>query len=130
MRIGLLFIVSLTFLSLKGDFFESGKASYYANAFEGRKTSSGEVFRQKLLTGAHKSLPFGTVVEVKNLSNDSIVVLKINDRLPQRSSRVIDVSTSAAKQLNFIRAGIANVELRIVTPEVEEEVIPATEAEE
>lgn len=130
MRIGLLFIVSLTFLSLKGDFFESGKASYYANAFEGRKTSSGEVFRQKLLTGAHKSLPFGTVVEVKNLSNDSIVVLKINDRLPQRSSRVIDVTTAAAKQLNFVRAGIANVELRIVTPEVEEEVIPAKEAEE
>lgn len=120
MRIGLLFIASLTLLSLRGDVFETGKASYYANAFEGRKTSSGDIFRQKLLTAAHKSLPFGTFVEVKNLSNDSIVVVKINDRMPQRSSRIIDLTTAAAKQLDFLRVGVTRVELRIVTPQQEE----------
>lgn len=92
----------------------TGIASFYANKFEGRKTSSGEIFRQDSLTAAHKSLPFGTIVEVKNLSNDSIVVVKINDRLPQSSKRSIDLSYKAASQLNFIRKGLTKVEIRIL----------------
>lgn len=88
---------------------EIGQASYYANHFHGRKTSSGEYFNQNLLTAAHKTLKFGTIVKVTNLSNDSIVFLKINDRLGRSSHRAIDVTTTAAKKLNFLRKGVAKV---------------------
>ena len=91
---------------------EVGQASYYADHFHGRKTSSGEYFNQNLLTAAHKTLKFGTIVKVTNLSNDSIVYLKINDRLGKSSHRAIDVTTSAAKKLNFLRKGIAKVTIK------------------
>ena len=95
----------------------TGKASYYHSKFQGRKTASGEVFDQNQLTAAHKSLPFGTMVQVRNLSNDSIVVVKINDRLSQKSGFVIDLSTKAAKHLNFIRQGHAKVKVEAIQPE-------------
>ena len=95
----------------------TGKASYYHSKFQGRKTASGEVFDQNQLTAAHKSLPFGTMVQVRNLSNDSIVVVKINDRLSQGSAFVIDLSTKAAKHLNFIRQGHAKVNVEAVLAE-------------
>ena len=88
---------------------QTGKASYYSSKFEGRKTASGEIFRQDSLTAAHKSLAFGTKLLIKNLKNDSIVVVKINDRLSYKSSRIIDLSLKAAKKLNFIRDGITTV---------------------
>jgi rare lipoprotein A len=94
----------------------TGIASYYHHKFEGRKTSSGQIFRQDSLTAAHKSLPFGTRVEVKNLSNDSTVIVVINDRLPQSSKRSIDLTYRAASQLNFIRKGLTKVEMRILPP--------------
>lgn len=90
---------------------EKGKASYYANKFEGRRTASGEVFRQDSLTAAHKKLPFGTIVLVRNLKNDSVVIVKINDRLSQKSGHTIDLSLKAAQKLNMVRDGIANVTL-------------------
>ncbi len=92
----------------------TGVASYYANKFDGRRTSSGEVFRQDSLTAAHKNLPFGTMLKVTNLSNDSVVYVKVNDRLPQSSKRMIDLSLAAAKQLNFIRAGLTKVSIQEV----------------
>ncbi|MCE2713196.1 MAG: septal ring lytic transglycosylase RlpA family protein [Cryomorphaceae bacterium] len=95
---------------------EKGKASYYSTKFEGRKTSSGEIFRQDSLTAAHKTLPFGTKVKVTNLKNDSTVILKINDRLSKSSGHCIDVTLKAAKKLNFVRDGIANVTLEKITP--------------
>lgn len=95
---------------------ETGTASFYHNKFDGRKTSSGEVFRQNLYTCAHKTLPFGTMLKVTNLSNDSTVVVKVNDRLPMRSKRVIDLSMVAAKQLNFVSKGLTKVELEKVNP--------------
>ncbi len=95
---------------------ETGTASFYHNKFDGRKTSSGEVFRQSLYTCAHKTLPFGTMLKVTNLSNDSTVVVKVNDRLPMRSKRVIDLSMVAAKQLNFVSKGLTKVELEKVNP--------------
>jgi rare lipoprotein A len=88
---------------------EIGTASFYHNKFEGRRTSSGEVFKQGLYTCAHKSYPFGTMIKVTNLSNDSTVVVKVNDRLPQRSKRCIDLSMVAAKQLNFVGKGLTKV---------------------
>ncbi len=90
---------------------QTGKASYYHNKFEGKRTSSGEVFRQDSLTAAHKNLPFGTLILVKNLKNDSTVIVKINDRLSQSSSHIIDLSLKAAQKLNFVKSGITTVTL-------------------
>ncbi len=88
-----------------------GIASFYANKFNGRKTSSGEKFSQDSLTAAHKTIPFGTFVHVRNLKNDSTVIVKINDRLPVSSKRAIDLSKKAAQKLNFINAGLTKVEI-------------------
>ena len=93
------------------EYSEEGTASYYGNSFNGRRTASGDIFRQDSLTAAHKTLKFGTIVKVVNLKNDSIVIVRINDRLPRSSSRIIDLSLRAAKQLNFVRAGLAKVQL-------------------
>jgi rare lipoprotein A len=93
---------------------QTGIASYYANKFNGRKTSSGEKFSNDSLTAAHKTLKFGTIVKVRNLKNDSIVVLKINDRLPKSSKRSIDLSKKAAQQLNFIKSGLTKVEISVI----------------
>ena len=94
---------------------ETGIASFYAKKFEGRKCSSGEVFRNDSLTAAHKTLPFGTQVKVTNLSNDSVVFVKINDRLPKRSRRKIDLTRRAARQLNFIAKGLTKVKIEVQT---------------
>lgn len=91
-----------------------GIASFYANKFNGRKTSSGEIFYNDKLTAAHKSLKLGTYVHVRNLKNDSTVIVKINDRLPQQSKRSIDLSYKAAQQLNFIKNGLTKVEITVL----------------
>lgn len=91
-----------------------GIASFYAKKFNGRKTSCGEKFCDDSLTGAHKKFKFGTYVLVRNLKNDSTVIVKINDRLPQKSKRTIDLSFKAAKQLNFIKSGITKVEITVL----------------
>jgi rare lipoprotein A len=91
-----------------------GKASYYAGKFEGRRTSSGEKYRKDSLTAAHKTLPFGTRVRVTNLSNNKVVVVKINDRLPKKSKRIIDLSKAAATELDFIRQGLTMVEIEVL----------------
>ena len=93
---------------------EKGIASYYGKGFNGRKTSSGEVFCSDSLTAAHKRLKFGTLVKVTNISNDSSVVVKINDRLPQSSKRCIDLSYRSAKKLNFISKGITRVIVEVI----------------
>ena len=91
---------------------ETGKASFYADKFEGRKTSSGEVFRQNRLTAAHRTLPFGTKVKVINLANGRSVKVTITDRGPFAPGRVIDVSKKAARKLGMVDAGVASVEIR------------------
>ena len=93
---------------------EFGIASFYAKKFEGRKCSSGQKFRHDSLTAAHKSLKFGTHVKVTNLKNDSVVFVTINDRLPKRSKRKIDLTLRAAKQLNFVSNGLAKVRIEIL----------------
>jgi rare lipoprotein A len=93
---------------------EIGTASFYAKKFEGRKCSSGQKFRHDSLTAAHKSLKFGTKVKVTNLKNDSVVFVTINDRLPKRSSRKIDLTLRAAKQLNFVKSGLTKVKIEVL----------------
>lgn len=95
---------------------QTGKASFYADKFEGIETASGEKYRHNKLTGAHKTLPFGTKVRVTNLSNDKSVELTINDRGPYVEGRIIDVSRSAAEQLGFENYGLADVKLEIIDP--------------
>ena len=92
----------------------TGTASFYAKKFNGRKTSSGEKFSSDSLTAAHKKFKFGTYVLVRNIKNDSTVVVKINDRLPQKSKRSIDLTLRAAKQLNFIKSGLTKVEITVL----------------
>jgi len=92
-----------------------GVASYYADKFHGRQTSSGEVFDMNGLTAAHRTLPFGTMVEVKNLANNRKVVVKVNDRGPFVEDRIIDLSKGAAEQLDMIRTGTAEVELKVIS---------------
>ena len=93
---------------------EKGIASFYAKKFNGRKTTSGEIFQNDRLTAAHKTLKLGTYVKVRNVKNDSTVIVKVNDRLPKKSKRSIDLSFKAAKQLNFINAGLAKVEITVL----------------
>jgi rare lipoprotein A len=101
---------------IKDDAVESGQAGWYGNRYHGRKTASGERFDQDALTAAHRTLPFGTVVQVKNLTNGRTVDVRINDRGPfGRKTRIIDLSRAAARALDMERAGVAPVELRIVT---------------
>jgi|GEM_PF-349700 len=91
---------------------EKGKASFYADRFAGRRTASGEVFRQRKRTAAHRTLPFGTRVRVKNLKNGKTVKVRINDRGPFAEGRIIDLSKKAARRLGMTEEGVVPVELR------------------
>lgn len=93
---------------------EKGEASYYADKFHGRLTSSGEVFNNTELTAAHNSLPFGTIVKVTNLANQTSVIVKINDRGPFKPGRVIDLSRAAAEKINLVKTGTAQVKVEIM----------------
>ncbi|MFY0253038.1 septal ring lytic transglycosylase RlpA family protein [Chitinophaga sp. 30R24] len=95
---------------------ETGKASYYANSFDGKRTASGETFHQRQLTAAHKTLPFGTRVTVINVSNGKRVKVRINDRGPFVSGRIIDLSHKAASKIGMVSTGVANVEVKYKKP--------------
>ncbi len=91
-----------------------GKASYYADKFHGRRTANGELFDMYELTAAHKTLPFGTVVEVTNLVNNRSVIVRINDRGPFVAGRIIDLSKQAAEAIDMIHLGVVEVEVKIL----------------
>lgn len=91
---------------------QKGKASFYANKFNGRKTASGEKFRNSKLTAAHKTLPFGTKVKVINLRNGKSVKVRINDRGPFVGGRIIDLSRKAARRIDMEKEGVGNVAIR------------------
>lgn len=92
----------------------TGKASYYHDKFNGRKTANGEIFDNDKLTAAHKTLPFGTKVRVKNLRNNKTVSVVINDRGPFVAGRIIDLSRAAAAKIGMIRSGVAEVEVLVL----------------
>jgi rare lipoprotein A len=118
MIMGRLFFTVLCLFAVLTSFgqIQSGKASFYADKFEGVSTASGEKYRHNKLTGAHKTLPFGTKVKVTNLSNQQSVVVVINDRGPWVEDRIIDLSRSAAESLGFVNQGLADVQLEVVDP--------------
>ncbi len=92
-----------------------GKISYYASKFEGRRTSSGQRYRANRRTAAHRTFPFGTLLEVTNKANGSTTVVKVNDRGPHKRSRVLDVSYSAAKDLGLLQSGTALVSIKVLS---------------
>lgn len=92
----------------------SGSASYYANEFQGRKTASGAKYDKNKFTAAHRTYPFGTKLKVTNISNGKSVVVTVNDRGPYSKQRVIDLSYAAAKHIDMIRQGVAQVHIEVV----------------
>ena len=107
-------LLATVFLFSAATDLQKGTASYYGKSMDGRRTSSGKILQNDSLYAANKTLPFGSIVRVVNLKNDSIVLVKIIDRMPQKSSRIIDLTQAAAKQLNFINAGLATVTLEVI----------------
>jgi rare lipoprotein A len=91
-----------------------GWASYYGPGFHGRQTASGEIFDMNELVAAHRTLPLGTVARVTNLANGRSVILRINDRGPYITGRILDVSKGAAKVLAFVRDGTTRVRIDIL----------------
>ncbi|GAA3799343.1 hypothetical protein GCM10022600_21340 [Qipengyuania pelagi] len=92
----------------------SGTASYYGAKFQGRRTASGEKFDMHAMTAAHRTLPFGTLVEVTNPRNGKTVTVRINDRGPFHGNRILDVSRAAATELGLIQRGSGTVELALL----------------
>jgi rare lipoprotein A len=90
-------------------FRQEGIASWYGKEFDGRPTASGEIFDSTQLTAAHPSLPFGTMLVVTNQHNNKKVTVRVNDRGPFVSARIVDVSRAAADQLDMIITGTAPV---------------------
>ena len=92
---------------------QSGKATYYSDKLAGRKTASGERYDPELMTGAHRTLPLGTWVEVTSAKGKSVRV-KINDRGPfGKEDRIIDLSKRAAREIDLLRAGVMSVILNL-----------------
>jgi len=96
------------------------KASFYGAKFQGRKTASAEPYDGALFTAAHRDLPFGSFVLVKNPSNGKEVIVRINDRGPFVGGRDLDLSDAAAKHLDIVRLGVAPVEYTILGDQLSE----------
>lgn len=108
-------ITALSIISAQADIITpEAYASYYGEAFHGRTTANGEIFDMNAYTAAHKTLPFGTFVEVTNLENGKKVVVRINDRGPFVGNREIDLSKAAAISLDMLSRGVTRVSLRYV----------------
>jgi rare lipoprotein A len=100
---------------------ERGLASWYGHPYHGRAAADGEIYDMETLVAAHRTLPFQTRVQVRNLSNDKTVDVRIIDRGPFVGGRIIDLSHAAAKEIDLIGPGVAQVEVTIIgTPAVPE----------
>ena len=95
---------------------QSGKASYYAKHFSGRRTASGERLHHDSLTCAHRTYPFGTLLKVTNPANGKQVIVRVTDRGPYVKGRIIDLSVRAARELGIISQGIAPVTVERYDP--------------
>jgi rare lipoprotein A len=93
---------------------QEGMASWYGAPYHGRATASGERYDQEGLTAAHRTLPFGTQIRVTNLANGRSLVLRVNDRGPFKSERIVDLTRRAARELGFLAAGSAPVRLEVL----------------
>jgi len=95
-------------------FEQSGVASWYGPGFHGKTAANGETYDQEAMTAAHKKLPFGSIVEVKNRDNGKKTRVRITDRGPFVRGRIIDLSKAAARDIDMLGSGIARVKIRVV----------------
>ena len=93
---------------------KTGVASYYGQKFNGRKTTSGEIFNKNDLTAAHLKYPYNTIIRVINLMNNKTTIIRINDRKPDFNGRILDVSYGAAKKLGMLKNGITEVRIEVL----------------
>lgn len=93
---------------------EYGKASYYADKFQGKRTASGELYDRNRLTAAHRTLPFGTLCRVTNLTSKKSVTVRINDRGPHVKGRIIDLSYEAMRLIDGLSAGEIEVMVKVL----------------
>ena len=93
---------------------EVGLASWYGHPYHGRRAANGEIYNMNKLTAAHRSLPFGTLVRVRNLKNGRAVVVRITDRGPFPQGRIIDLSRTAARVVGMLKAGLMRVQVEIL----------------
>lgn len=107
-------VISLSIVAKDARSFQ-GKASFYARKFNGRRTSSGERYKNNGYTAAHRSLPYGTLLEVTNKSNGKKAVVRVNDRGPHRRKVLLDLSYAAAQKIGIVRRGIGNVRVRVLS---------------
>jgi rare lipoprotein A len=91
-----------------------GEASWYGHPFHGRTTASGEVYDMEAMTAAHQTLPFGTVLQVDNLDNGLSTTVRINDRGPFARGRILDLSRRAAREIDMIGPGTAQVRITVL----------------
>ena len=91
-----------------------GKASYYSRDFHGKKTANGEIFDMYKKTAAHRTLPFNSIIKVRNIENNKSVVVRINDRGPFHYNRILDLSYQAAKEIDMIEKGVVDIEIKIL----------------
>ncbi len=110
-------------------FSQEGVASWYGGKFHGRKTANGEIYDMNEVTAAHKSLPFGTIVNVQNLDNGKTVKVRINDRGPFIKDRIIDLSKKAAEAIGMMHSGTANVRITVDDPNITTAVLEREKSE-
>ncbi|GEO23416.1 hypothetical protein CQA01_39500 [Cyclobacterium qasimii] len=99
---------------------QEGVASFYGTRFHKRKTANGEVYDMWEYTAAHKHLPFGTLLKVTNQQNGLEAIVRVNDRLPKSSRRIIDLSKGVAEQLEMVNDGIVEVKLSLLSEQAVE----------
>jgi rare lipoprotein A len=109
--------IRYTVLSDSSGFVERGVASWYGRDFHGARTATGEPYDMYGMSAAHRTLPLPSYVRVTNLSNGRTVVVRVNDRGPFKSNRIIDLSYTAALKLDMLRTGTTLVEVRALEPD-------------
>ena len=109
--------VAINFLinSLPDEKVATGIASFYAHKFEGRRTSSGQTYRAKEHTAAHRFHPFGTLLEITNKTNGLKTIVRVNDRGPHLKNRLIDLSYAAARDLGMVNSGTGDVSIKVIS---------------
>ncbi len=98
------------------DYVAHGKASWYGTKFHGARTSSGETYDMYEMTAAHTTLPLPTYARVTNTANNKSVIVKINDRGPFHSDRIIDLSYAAASRIGIVNQGVGHVKVEAINP--------------
>ena len=104
---------SITIARKKFAKIQYGVASYYHDKFQNRLTASGEKFDQKKMTAAHNGLPLNTWIRVTNLANNKSVIVRVNDRLHRKNTRLVDLSNVAAASLGYRNSGITRVKVEV-----------------